>query len=112
MRIAIPLAGGKLCTHFGHCECFALLDTDPATKQTLKTEEVNAPPHQPGLLPRWLAERQVNVIIAGGMGRRAQELFRSTGIDVVCGAPGGEPEQIVATYLAGTLATGENACDH
>jgi len=112
MRFAIPLANGRLSTHFGHCERFALLDVDPETKEITKKEEVNAPEHQPGLLPRWLAERGVHVIIAGGMGRRAQSLFAENEIEVVIGAPSQTPESLVLGYLAGTLKTGENVCDH
>jgi len=112
MRFAVPLAKGSLSMHFGHCERFALLDADSETKEITKKEEVNAPDHQPGLLPRWLAERGVDVIIAGGMGRRAQSLFAENQIEVVVGAPGETPESLVAGYLDGTLRTGENICDH
>jgi predicted Fe-Mo cluster-binding NifX family protein len=112
MKIAIPLADGKLSLHFGHCEKFALVDVDPATQRILKREDVEAPPHQPGLLPAWLAERGANVIISGGMGQRAQGLFASQGIEVVIGAPADLPERLIEEYLAGTLQTGENVCDH
>jgi predicted Fe-Mo cluster-binding NifX family protein len=112
MRIAIPLADGKLTLHFGHCSAFALIDADPAEKKILRREDVEAPPHQPGLFPPWLAERGVNVILAGGMGPRAQDLFRQHGIQVVAGVPEELPEKLVLDYLQGTLRTGENACDH
>ncbi|HQP31253.1 MAG TPA: NifB/NifX family molybdenum-iron cluster-binding protein [Deltaproteobacteria bacterium] len=112
MRIAIPLADGRLCMHFGHCENFALVDCDPAAKSIIKTDTVAAPAHEPGLLPRWLAEHGATVIIAGGMGSRAQALFAERGITVVTGAPSGTPEQVVTEYLNGTLVTGANACDH
>jgi ATP-binding protein involved in chromosome partitioning len=52
------------------------------------------------------------VIIAGGMGRRAQQLFAQNGITVVVGAPAETPEQLVSAYLSGTLETGGNLCDH
>jgi len=112
MRFAIPLADGKLTPHFGHCASFALLDVDPAANIILKREDVDAPPHEPGLLPPWLAERGVSRIIAGGMGQRARELFTERGIEVTVGAPRETPEKLVADFLAGTLQTGENACDH
>jgi len=112
MKIAIPLANGKLTMHFGHCQSFAIVDADPAEKKILKREDIEAPPHQPGLLPPWLAERGVNVIIAGGMGQRAQGLFAQQGIEVVVGAPAETPERLVTDYLAGTLQAGENICDH
>jgi predicted Fe-Mo cluster-binding NifX family protein len=112
MRIAIPLADGKLSAHFGHCEYFALVDVDPKDKRMLKREDVEAPPHQPGLLPPWLAERGAHLIISGGMGQRAQDLFVQQGIQVVVGASPETPEQLVAHYLAGTLQVGSNVCDH
>jgi len=112
MKIAIPLANGKLAMHFGHCERFALVDVDPEAKRILQQEEMEAPPHEPGLLPPWLAERGVNMLIAGGMGQRAQDLFAQRGIHVLVGAPAETPEHLVGEYLAGTLLAGENACDH
>ena len=112
MKIAIPLAEGKLTMHFGHCASFALIEVDAQTKKIIKREDVAAPPHKPGLLPPWLAERGATVIIAGGMGQRAQELFAQQGIQVVVGAPSDTPEVIVNNFLAGTLQVGDNVCDH
>lgn len=112
MRFAIPLADGKLATHFGHCASFALIDVNPGEKIILKREDIDAPPHQPGLLPPWLAERGVNHIIAGGMGQRAHDLFAAQGIQVTVGAPVETPEKLVTDFLCGALAVGGNACDH
>jgi len=111
-RIAIPIAEGRLSAHFGHCQEFALIDADMESKTIQATERVPAPDHQPGLLPKWLAEHGANVIIAGGMGMRAQSLFTEQNITVVVGAAVEEPERIVQKYLAGTLQTGANICDH
>ncbi len=112
MRVAIPLASGKLAIHFGHCERFALIDVDEAKKKIVGREDIEAPPHQPGLLPPWLAERGVNMIIAGGMGQSAHGLFAERGIEVIVGAPVETPEKLVADYFGETLMTGKNACDH
>ena len=112
MRIAIPVADGKLTVHFGHCERFALVDVDSTEKKIVMQEHIEAPPHEPGRLPRWLAERGVNLVIAGGMGQRAQGLFMEQGIQVLVGAAVETPEKLIAEYLAGELKTGENACDH
>jgi predicted Fe-Mo cluster-binding NifX family protein len=81
-------------------------------KKIIKQDELKAPPHEPGLLPTWLAERGANLIIAGGMGQRAQDLFRENGIKVIVGAPAETPENLVNSYLAGTLNSGDNVCDH
>ncbi len=112
MRIAIPLANGRLSMHFGHCEQFAFIDIDPQTGKIVARQDVPAPPHQPGFLPPWMAEQGVNVIIAGGMGQRALSLFAQLGIKVVVGAPSDLPENLVAAYINGTLQTGPNVCDH
>lgn len=112
MRIAIPMAEGKLTTHFGHCERFALIDVDPGAKTILGKQEIEAPEHQPGLFPRWLAEKGATLIIAGGMGASAQKLFAESGIQVVIGAPVETPETLVASFMSGTLQTGSNTCDH
>lgn len=112
MMIAIPLSRGKLSLHFGHCEQFALLDVDEQAKQVRARRDVTPPPHEPGLLPRWLAQQGAHTIIAGGMGQRAQALFTQHNITVVVGAPADTPEHIAEAYLNGTLTTGENACDH
>jgi predicted Fe-Mo cluster-binding NifX family protein len=112
MRIAIPVSGGRLAQHFGHCQTFALVDVDPVTKQTTASTEVAAPEHQPGLLPPWLKERGVNLVIAGGMGSRAHSLFESVSIEVLSGAPSETAATLVRQYLDGRLVTGQNTCDH
>ncbi|CAN2039165.1 NifB/NifX family molybdenum-iron cluster-binding protein [Candidatus Magnetomoraceae bacterium gMMP-15] len=110
MKIAIPMAQGKLTAHFGHCENFAILEVE---NNEIKNKEVMIPPpHEPGVLPRWLHEQGANLIIAGGMGQRAISLFQQNDIDVIIGAPVMEPEELVKAYLEETLKTGDNLCDH
>lgn len=110
MKFAIPLAKGVLCNHFGHSEEFAIVDT--RNGQIESKELLTPPPHEPGVLPRWLQELGVKVVIAGGMGRRAQDIFSQTGIEVVVGAPNETVEALIQNYLRGTLVTGANLCDH
>lgn len=112
MKIAIPLANGKLAMHFGHCEKFALIDIDAEEKKVIKHQEIDPPAHEPGLLPPWLANQGANVIIAGGMGERAQSMFVQQGIRVLVGAEAAPLEHIVTQYLDGTLQLGSNSCDH
>ncbi len=110
MRIAIPVADGRLSMHFGHCESFAIYDVDGGE---VKGSQLLTPPaHAPGVLPQWLREQKAEVIIAGGMGQRAQGLFAQNGIKVVVGASSEEPDRVVEAYIGGTLETGENVCDH
>jgi len=112
MKIAIPTTDGKLNAHFGHCQCFTFLTVDTASQHIGPAETKTPPPHEPGLFPAWLKEEGVDLVIAGSMGQRAQSLFEKEGIALVIGAPNDTPEHIAAQYLAGSLSTGANTCDH
>lgn len=107
---AVPTENGKLCAHFGHCEKFALVETE-GTK-VLGEKFITPPDHQPGVYPKFLAEQGVSVIISGGMGQRAQQLFAQHDIDVCIGANTESPSKLVEQYLNGQLQSGENFCDH
>lgn len=110
MRIAIPVANGILNLHFGHCDSFVIVDVEE--KKIVKRFEVPAPKHEPGVLPRFLAQQGVNLIIAGGMGVQAQNLFNGHNIEVVVGASPKKPEELVEEYLNGSLVVGDNVCGH
>jgi predicted Fe-Mo cluster-binding NifX family protein len=112
MRFALPVVEGKVATHFGHCSHFALFDVDDVTKAIVKREVIPSPGHQPGFLPAWLAEEGVSIVIASGMGSRAQAIFNENHIEVVVGVVGDDPEKVVLDYIKGALATGDNICDH
>jgi Mrp family chromosome partitioning ATPase/predicted Fe-Mo cluster-binding NifX family protein len=112
MKIAVPVTKGVLSSHFGQCEQFVLFDVGADGKTLGGRQILTPPPHEPGTFPKWLHEQGATVIIAGGMGSRAQSLFGENGIQVVVGVAGGEPDFIVGEFLAGRLATGANICDH
>ena len=95
MRYAVPVSGGVVSAHFGHCEHFALIDVNEKSQDIIKKELVPSPGHQPGLLPEWLAEQGVAVVIAGGMGSRAQSLFQQNRIQVIIGVMESDPEKAV-----------------
>ena len=110
MKFAIPLAEGKLTAHFGHCQEFALVDVED--NEIKNKETIVPPPHEPGVLPKWLHDLGTNVIIAGGMGGRALDLFAQNDIKVIVGAPASTPEELVRQYLDNKLEAGANVCDH
>ncbi len=112
MIIAIPTVDRKICMHFGHCEEFALVEASETNQSVLGIEYVTPPAHEPGLLPRWLHQKGVTVVIAGGMGQRAQAIFAENGIEVIVGATGGTPEELVDSFFKKALTSGTNPCDH
>lgn len=110
MKIAIPMAMGKLTAHFGHCREFCIVNVE--NNEIKSKETLDPPPHEPGVLPKWLHEQDVNLIITGGMGQMAKQLFAQAGIEVITGAPVETPEKLITDYLSNSLVTGENACGH
>jgi len=111
MKIAIPVADGKLCAHFGHCDIFAIIETDEKGS-IISKQQMTPPPHEPGVIPNWLNSLGVKHVIAGGMGARAQDIFSGYGISIVVGASSLEPETLVKAYINGELVNGDNICDH
>ena len=112
MRIVVPVTQGILASHFGHCERFVLFDVEADGKTLGQGRVLTPPPHEPGTFPKWLHEQGATVIIAGGMGARAQSLFDQNGIRVVVGVAGNEPALLARDFLEGRLVSGANLCDH
>ncbi len=110
MKIAIPTAQGELSSHFGHCEAFAIFTIEDG--KIIKQETVDPPTHEPGSHPAFLHQLGCTVVIAGGMGIKAQELMCQNGIKVVVGVPPFSLEILVNLYLQGKLESGDNRCDH
>ena len=109
-KFAVPTVGQVLTAHFGHCEQFAIIETEE--DKVINVDFVEPPVHQPGVYPAFLAGKGVNVIISGGMGHRAQDLFRQNNIEVCMGVLDGSPRNLVEQYLNNQLQTGQNLCDH
>ena len=109
-KVAIPVVNGKLNSHFGHTNQFYVYSVN--SKEILKEEILTPPPHEPGVYPAWLASLGVTDIIAGGMGQRAISLFHQNKINVFVGVQVKEPKELVTDFIAGTLETSDNVCDH
>ena len=103
MKIALPSAENRLSMHFGHCKEFDIFEVDMDSRTILKKESHTPPPHEPGVLPAWLSEMNVNFIIAGGMGQRALQLFEEKNIHVIVGVQPDLTENVVKNYMEGTI---------
>ena len=112
IRIALPCDGSETVSHFGHAPKFAFFDVDPDSQAIVGTEVLDPPPHQPGVLPPWIADQGATVVLTPGMGGRAVQLFAERGVEVVLGIEPGDARSTVAAYLDRTLQSGANACDH
>ena len=86
MRIAAAAMGTTVAGHFGHCENFMIFDTENGV--ITNQENVPNPGHKPGFLPNFLGDKGVEVIISGGMGGGAVDIFNERNIEVILGAAG------------------------
>ncbi|ADY56782.1 Dinitrogenase iron-molybdenum cofactor biosynthesis protein [Syntrophobotulus glycolicus DSM 8271] len=107
MKIAVASEGPMVSEHFGHCDSFFIFDTEK--EQILKSEAVQNPGHRPGFLPNFLNDIGVNVIIAGGMGAGAIEIFTEKNIEIITGVRG-NAKIAVEQYLQGQLQSTGSVC--
>jgi len=107
MKIAVASEGKKVTEHFGHCEGFTIFDTE--NDKIKSSEFIESPGHKPGFLPVFLYEKGVKVIISGGMGGGAIDIFNEKGVEVITGASG-DAEAAVKSYLKGELKSTGSVC--
>lgn len=109
MKIAVATENGKVALHFGRCPEYTIFEVKDG--QICDVAVISNPGHRPGFLPKFLAGQGVNCIIAGGMGPRAEQLFKDQNIETVTGVVG-EVERVVEDYLKGSLRRGDSFCEH
>lgn len=107
MKIAVASTGAMTTEHFGHCENFNLFDAENGV--ITKHESIPNPGHKPGFLPNYLGDLGVNVVISGGMGQGAIDIFNMRNIEVITGATG-SAEDCAKRYLAGELQSTGSIC--
>lgn len=107
MKISVASEGTNVTEHFGHCVNFMIYDV--VNGEIVHEEAVPNPGHKPGFLPNYLADRGVNVIISGGMGGGAVDIFNARNVEVVVGASG-DAKIAVKNYLNGALVTTGSIC--
>ena len=108
-KIAVATEDKQVAQHFGRCPSYTIAMVEDG--RIVSQEVIANPGHEPGFLPGYLGQRGVEVIIAGGMGPRAEGLFAQHGIETVVGAYGPVVRAIQA-YLAGAIDLDANVCDH
>ena len=107
MRIAIATDSGMVAEHFGRCPEFTIVDVE--NDKVVKKEVIPNPGHATGLIPKYLHDKEVDCIICGGMGWRAEEFFKEFGIKTIVGVSG-NVEKVIEQILKGELKGGESLC--
>lgn len=109
MKLAISTENNQVAGHFGRCAEYTIaeiIDNEVISKETIEN-----PGHQPGFLPRFLADKGVNCIISGGMGRKAANLFAERNIETVVGVKG-NIDNVIDKFLSNDLDASNDLCDH
>lgn len=109
IRIAVAKKDKSISDHFGHCDGYEIFDIKE--KEVTNRGFLAYPGDKPGFLPRFLAEKNVDIIISGGMGTSAQELFRKNDIKVIVGMSG-DIEEAVRKYLEGEIKSNNSVCEN
>ncbi len=112
MRVAISADDSNgldsvVSPHFGRCPYYVLVDLDG--REVSRVSAVENPyygHHQPGQVPGFIQSQGGDVMLAGGMGRRAIGFFQQYGIQAVTGASG-TVRHALEQYLGGVLQGAE-----
>ncbi|MFQ5808484.1 MAG: NifB/NifX family molybdenum-iron cluster-binding protein [Armatimonadota bacterium] len=109
MKVAIAVDGEHVSQHFGRCERYEVVELNG--EEMVGRQALPNPGQEPGRLPRMLNELGVDTVIAGGIGRRAQDMFLLFGIVTLTGVSG-PVGQALERLAAGELKDGESTCEH
>ncbi|WP_303861083.1 NifB/NifX family molybdenum-iron cluster-binding protein [Alkalibaculum bacchi] len=107
IKIAVASENEIVTEHFGHCVNFNIFEAE--NDQIIKSESIPNPGHKPGFLPNYLNDMGINVVISGGMGGGAIDIFNEKGIEVIVGATG-NAKATAEAYLQGSLKSTGSVC--
>jgi len=107
IKIAVASEDEMVTEHFGHCVNFNVFEAE--NNQIVKSESIPNPGHKPGFLPNFLNDMGVNVVISGGMGGGAIDIFNAKNIEVIVGASG-NAKAAAEAYLQGSLKSTGSIC--
>lgn len=109
MKIAVTYDNGNVFQHFGKTEFFKVYEVED--NKVVSSEVIGSNGTGHGALAGLLADRNVDVLICGGIGGGAQAALAEADVELCAGAEG-DTDQVVEAYLKGELvSTGAN-CDH
>ncbi len=109
-KIALPTVNDKLSSHFGHASHFVIYSLED--NKIINEEKHPVPFHEPGSFPRWLSEFGVEIVLLGGVGQKAIEIFQENNIEVIMGITKEKPQEVIQEYIKGVLVSKGNVCDH
>ncbi len=109
-KIAIPTNEGKLWPHFGKAPQVTIVSIEDG--KVTQTQVMEAPEHEHGAMPRFIAAEGCTDVICGGLGQGAVQMLAQLGIEVHAGAPAISVDEVVRMYLDETIIYGDGSCHH
>lgn len=102
---------GEVSGHFGRCPYYTVVDVvDGEIVETRVEANPFFAAHRPGAVPQFVHGLGADVIVAGGMGPRAVQMFQQFGVEVATGAVG-SARGVLGAYLDGRIR-GSAPCNH
>lgn len=109
MKIAVTYDNGNIFQHFGRTENFKVYEVEDG--RVVSSRVIGSDGIGHGALAGLLADREIEILICGGLGGGAMNALMNAGITVVAGAEG-DADAAVESYLRGELVSSGANCDH
>ena len=103
MKIAIPLAKGRIADLSENCDRFTIVDVDLTENRILDSCRTEPEAEWLGRLAPWLAEQAVDLVIAAEVRPEMKINLMEINIRIIAGAPNDSPHSVIKAYLAGSL---------
>ena len=114
MKVCIPTMGDRgmneaVGEHFGRVPTYTIVDTDTGKVQVIQNNTMHM--GGSGYAPDLISGHGAEIMLCGGLGRKAIQMFEEKGIMVYVGAAGTVID-VINLWKAGKLqlATSETAC--
>lgn len=112
MIIAIPLTeDDEFSPHFGAAAKIGLYEVDSSTRTIVAAHIARPAEAEPCHWAAWLAAQHVQLFIASGMGRGAQQRMAEAGVALLIGVAPAEPRALVQNWLDGAVVAGPSPCE-
>ncbi len=108
MKIAIPTVNGIMSGHFGHCDKFYIAEI--RNNEKVDGYFLSPPPHEFGVFPKWLASEKVDILLCGGIGFKAIQIFNEFGVKVISGIMKTDINEIIEDFLNDNLVANGGTC--
>ncbi len=109
MRIAVTYDNGEVFRHFGRTETFKVYTVEDGKITSAEVIGNDGTGHE--ALAGLLAEKDIDVLICGGIGGGARAALAEAGVELCAGAEG-SADAAVEAYLRGELTGSDAECDH